>query len=474
MKRVIFYSWQSDLPNPTNRGFIELALKNAATIISNDQAISVEPVVDRDTQGVSGSPDIASTIFSKITAADVFVADVSIVAHPTKARPTPNPNVLIELGYALRCLGHERVILVFNNSFGKIGELPFDLKMRRLMTYSMSFKEQDRASERLKLEKQLEAAIRSALEQVPKEENPKTIPAVTAVENNQPNKVIVIRENLVNLLKKIDKVQPKKYSEGGTVDNLIAGIDSTQELVAEFSKIVEITSIMNDQGMAIEIYKWFGNIFERYEYPPDKNGPTSNADHDYFKFMGHEMFVTMIALYIREGRWNIIENVLSQPIPVKYLKYEHGPSNVYWDYASQHLPLLLDESRNKRRLSIHADILNKRHSSGVLSAAMPIEEFCASDFFLFLLGELPEAEYSNGFFKWRPWSILYMKYVPMFIKDAAQKQSAQKLANIFDVPNIDEFKERLRKRYGTANKLFTGGFWDIPDLNVDIDKIATR
>jgi hypothetical protein len=39
------------------------------------------------------------------------VADVTIVGRGN-GRPTPNPNVLIELGYALKSLGARRLILV--------------------------------------------------------------------------------------------------------------------------------------------------------------------------------------------------------------------------------------------------------------------------------------------------------------------------------------------------------------------------
>src|SRR5215472_9503685 len=81
MKKIVFYSWQSDLPNACNRGFIQDALENAAGAITADDTVEVEPVVDRDTLGVPGAPDIASTIFSKIVAADVFVADVSITGR---------------------------------------------------------------------------------------------------------------------------------------------------------------------------------------------------------------------------------------------------------------------------------------------------------------------------------------------------------------------------------------------------------
>jgi len=76
MHRVVFYTWQSDLPNATNRGFIQQALENVAKAITADDTIDVEPVIDRDTQGGAGAPDIAKTIFQKIAVADVVVADV--------------------------------------------------------------------------------------------------------------------------------------------------------------------------------------------------------------------------------------------------------------------------------------------------------------------------------------------------------------------------------------------------------------
>jgi len=299
------------------------------------------------------------------------------------------------------------------------------------------------------------------------------IPAVTAIENNQPNKIIVLRRNLSDLLKKILDNQPQKHSEGGTVEELITSIDATQELIAEFSKIIDVVSIMKDQDSAAEICKWFGNIFEHYN-PQVASGRTSNADGDYFKFIGHEMFVTMIAFYIREQGWSILKKILSEPILVQNIKYANGPSNVDWHYASDHLPSLLDESKAKKRLSLHADILNTRHTTGGLSAIVPMEEFSSADFFLFLLGELPSAEYGEGFFEWRPWSVLFMKNVPRFIINAEQKQYAKQIADIFGVPDVDEFKKRFKERGPVVQQLFSGSFWHLPTLNADIDKIATR
>ncbi len=95
VKARVFYSWQSDTPNATNRSFILKALEDAAKEIARDDSIKVEPVVDRDTWGVAGSPDIGATILDKIKTADVVVADVTIINSGSAARLMPNPNVAV-------------------------------------------------------------------------------------------------------------------------------------------------------------------------------------------------------------------------------------------------------------------------------------------------------------------------------------------------------------------------------------------
>src|SRR4051812_41463457 len=83
MNSTIFYSWQSDLPSPTNRGFIKTALEQAVKAIKLDASIEASPRVDQDTAGVPGSPDIPNTILQKIEHSSVFVGDVSITNKAT-------------------------------------------------------------------------------------------------------------------------------------------------------------------------------------------------------------------------------------------------------------------------------------------------------------------------------------------------------------------------------------------------------
>lgn len=138
MKRHIFYSWQSDLPNNTNRNVIEEAVQKAIQKTNHDLLLDLS--FDKDTNDVIGTPEIVDTIFKKIETASVFIADITIINTKESSRKMPNPNVLIELGYALKAIGWERIICIYNTDYGKIEDLPFDLRQRRPLAYSLSNK----------------------------------------------------------------------------------------------------------------------------------------------------------------------------------------------------------------------------------------------------------------------------------------------------------------------------------------------
>jgi hypothetical protein len=160
----VFYSWQADLPSRANRAFIQDCLEGAAKAVRADESLQVDVRIDRDTADVGGSPAIAETILKKIAAAEIFVPDVSIVARTEAGKACPNPNVLLELGYAVSQLGWDRIIMVMNTAFGPITDLPFDLRGRRVMPYSVDPEAgAPKADQRRKLEAQLREALTTIL-----------------------------------------------------------------------------------------------------------------------------------------------------------------------------------------------------------------------------------------------------------------------------------------------------------------------
>lgn len=138
MRATVFFSWQSDTPSKSGREYLYAALAEAIASIPEDPQLVLRPELDHDTHGVPGAPLVVSAILQKIDECSVFVADVSLTyerRRPAAERHAPNPNVLLELGYALKRLGHARVLLLLNVEFGSPEELPFDLRGNRVIPY---------------------------------------------------------------------------------------------------------------------------------------------------------------------------------------------------------------------------------------------------------------------------------------------------------------------------------------------------
>lgn len=154
----VFYSWQSDLPNNTNRGFIQESLNIALGGMTGETL-----TLDSDTRDTAGVPDIGPTILKKIDGADIFVADVSLTMN-TENRCSPNPNVLFELGYALARLGPERIIMLFNSAYGETRDLPFDLGFKKQMIYRSDKADTERAGARKELAGRLRSAIQTIVD----------------------------------------------------------------------------------------------------------------------------------------------------------------------------------------------------------------------------------------------------------------------------------------------------------------------
>lgn len=125
----LFYSWQSDRDSKVCRNFIRHALEGAITNLRD--AHGLEIYLDSDTADVPGTPHVSETILSKIRDCEIFVGDVTFVGSTHNDKQLPNPNVMIEFGYARALLPDRQMLLLMNAAFGPARELPFDLSHLR-------------------------------------------------------------------------------------------------------------------------------------------------------------------------------------------------------------------------------------------------------------------------------------------------------------------------------------------------------
>jgi hypothetical protein len=482
-RATVFYSWQSDLPNSVNRGFIQQALEGAAKAIRNDDSIEVEPVVERDTQNVPGSPQIADAIFDKIAAADVFVADVSFIANgkrPRKgSRPCPNPNVLVELGYAARAIGWDRIVLVMNAHFGRVERLPFDLRMRRTLSYAAAPGDADKGIVRRDLQGRLESALREILlRRSPRATKPSVIDvAVASIEAAKPDQAAASRDLMRQFCERLVEVAPRGNSVGQPDDALVKALSASIPSLVDFGRVAEAASRHGAREAVLAIAQGFGQLLERYRFPPRQGGSFMDTDFDLFKFAGHEAFVMLTAALLRHERWDLLALVLNERFSVE----RNGGSRTEGFHAIS-TPVKLLEIRNERlslrRICHHGDALKERHEKGPLEATCSFKDFLDADWLLFLRSDLAADASPMGTWGaplWRPWSCIYAEAhgLPQFLARAEQKAFAERLVPALGLATVDQFKTRYRERAGDLAAMFRsrGGFFEPPVL--DPDRIGT-
>jgi hypothetical protein len=190
----LFWSWQSETPPRIGRVFVRDALRDALEQLKIAADID-EPErdatkIDHDPERISGGVGLLRAILRSIDAAAVFVADVSAVGKigsGTDMQPENagnkliNSNVALEVGYALRALSEQKLIMVFNAHYGWQDELPFDVRNQDdalVYTLTQNAGRPEIESERKKLTARLVIAIDRCLQEpVPSAEQSPATPS---------------------------------------------------------------------------------------------------------------------------------------------------------------------------------------------------------------------------------------------------------------------------------------------------------
>jgi hypothetical protein len=160
MAHTAFFAWQLDTPAEQNKKFIWNALVSATNTTASSAIPEESPRPESDTLGVAGSPNVVDTIFNRIRECAFFVADLTFTSKTESGKIVPNPNVLIELGYAARSVGWERTILVMNDFYGTAKQLPFDILQHR---WPIEYRMSDRTIVGEKRFEQLSDALSAAI-----------------------------------------------------------------------------------------------------------------------------------------------------------------------------------------------------------------------------------------------------------------------------------------------------------------------
>jgi hypothetical protein len=426
------------LPNNTNRSFIEQALETAVRVIRTDETIAVEPVIDRDTAGVAGSPEIANTIFGKIAASAIFVADVSIVNSGSRKRRMPNPNVLIELGFALRALGSERVVMVMNSHFGGPDSLPFDLRMRRVVTYVSTSAESARGDTRRELAHRLEVQVRAILAKLADDSAVAVKPKIgkaalaEAIRSGRGDRALTAREYMEEFCSRLFAMAPSPAPHDD--DELVASLAATMPLIGEFGEISSVVAIAEDAVVARAIYSSFGKVLATYEAA---DGGERDGAFDFERFLGHELFVSFIAALLHERRFSLLKSLLAEELELpagqrrRIAPFYELQRGTFW---------LWRRSKRLNLMSAQGKLLHDRHSDGPASA-ISFDHVMGADYFLFLQTEATNPDEREV--RWFPPTAPYLSRTPTFLARLHRTSYATEVAELIGAGGPDQLRNLI-------------------------------
>ena len=477
----IFYSWQSDLDSDSTINFIENVIGIVIKELKKEGELRVEPVLDRDISGETGSPDITRAIFDKVKNSCIFIGDVSIIKKirsEKKVKSTPNPNVLIELGYALGVIGEEKVILVMNEHFGKVGTLPFDLSHRHVKTFTLTpnASKEDIEEAETVLKRKLKSEIKQILQNEPiSSHNTKPFDAIT---NNKPNQESLVRAYMKESEKTIADSSPhyNPKNAGEWDKNFDEALSNSIPLVTDFAQLTKRIAEMDDATKVAKIlYEGFGDILNNYtiENLSQPNSTIPKYDFDYAKFLGYELFVTFIAALIQEKKWEILKQVLEVKL---YARIENldNPIVVH-SFTSMSSVVKTFQDRQYRMNNSYGDplqsvLLKDRHSVGNLAEIVPIESLANADYFLYLRGIV---ENRDGGSDWLGWCIPYITRIPEYIHRAENIKEAKLLCSLLQIDSVEELRKVLVDAKDKVKRQWFPRALQNSLLDYDYNKIGT-
>lgn len=444
----VFYSWQSDLASKTNRGLIQDALERAAKRLRADESLGVEPVIDRDTQGIAGSPDIHAAILNKIRDCDAAVFDVSFVEHGT--RELPNPNVLIELGYALGTIGSERVVLVFNTKHGEVEKLPFDIRTKRVLTYSMA-EDEEPAHARNYLAAAFEQTLKTILKEHPKEsQEDRTATVVGAFHDGKPGAIPLLRGVLGPLVSELSAKRPVARESEHIAEAVMRAFNETAPLVAVLAELVTaVVDCWSAEGFALVLRGIESLANAQSSAEP---GVIRREDFDVQRVLVREAITVVTAICLKNQNWDFLRTLTTGSFSFRYELRERvgGFATLMTDFSALHTHA---RARQSNVVDLVVDVMKSRYAAGL--SGVQLNDLREADYFLYEATELQGNEQSD-FGRWFPF--FFARGLPRLehVEWLRRCRSASWLAKVAASMGLSEtdFKARYEQRWQRVSELF--------------------
>ncbi|WP_336273160.1 SEFIR domain-containing protein [Vreelandella indica] len=253
------------------------------------------------------------------------------------------------------------------------------------------------------------------------------------------------------------------------VDSIEKFIPYRNELINLF---VTLAQYAPEEENIRKVHRFFESLIPYMSRPENVNS-WSEWDFDNFKFIVHELFLYVVAIFIKFERFGEINFLLAQQYYVAG-RTDYGKDvMVGYEVFREYLRSL--EHRNNRlelrRLSVHADLLEQRSKH----SGIEFRYLMQADFVLFMRAEIMRSDFYSH---WFPDTLLYVgRFHSAFeiFARSSSKSYFEKVKCVLCIDKPSDLKELMEAYKTDRQRLPRWQFESFsPALLIGYDQLATK
>ncbi len=257
-----------------------------------------------------------------------------------------------------------------------------------------------------------------------------------------------------------------------------AVIESIENFMPYRAEFIELILTMAKYGVAENcagvLHKFFKRLIPYLHLPKGFSGNYRETDQDNFKFIIHELFLYTVAILLKEEKFDVVKNLISNDYYSEpNVRYGGDIMVSYIEFCTDVASIRTRNERlNHRLISPRADILEKRSQQSGINFRHLIQ----ADFLLFMRKEL---EPSECYKRWHPLVVMYDPYLsantPEIFLRAESNSYFNRIKPLLGIDKKDDMIP-LFNVYDTGNRRLPSREGDSlnPKILINFDKLATK